>query len=310
MGIHPWTTGAAVARTIGRALRSQAASGVIAGVTRSAFLRVLALVAVVLAAVPARAGEAVDLELVLAVDVSGSIDREEARLQREGYVAALVDPEVLQAIRGGPLGRIAVTYFEWAGYRHRRLLVEWQVIHDRASAERFAARLAAAPVGTGVSTSISGAIEFALPLFGAAGQAGERRVIDISGDGPNNDGPNVEAAREAALAMGVTINGLPILNDRPNVAAFPNLDDLDDYYAGCVIGGPGAFMVVADGFDSFAAAIRRKLILEIAAVPPPALRIVPAAARRDAPAVRAAYAGGCDVGERQLRDYFRRRGVD
>ncbi|MGE0718325.1 MAG: DUF1194 domain-containing protein, partial [Alphaproteobacteria bacterium] len=227
---------------------------------------ILSFAALLFAGTPATA-EAVDLELVLAVDVSGSIDRDEAKLQREGYVAALVDPEVIAAIRGGPIGRIAVAYIEWAGYRHRRMVADWQVIADRESAERFAGRLAAAPIATGVSTSISGAIEFALPLFGAAGHVGERRVIDISGDGPNNDGPNVLAAREAALAQGVTINGLPILNDRPNTAGFPNLEDLDAYYEGCVIGGPGAFMVGADGFETFAAASRRKLFLEIAALP-------------------------------------------
>lgn len=250
---------------------------------------------------PLAAAERVDLELVLAVDVSGSIDRDEARLQRDGYVAALTDPQVLAAIRGGLHGRIAVTYVEWAGYRHRRLIAEWHVIHDEASAGAFVARIAAAPIATGVSTSISGAIDFALPLFGAARIEGERRVIDISGDGPNNEGPDVTASRDAAVARGVTINGLPILNDRPNVAGFPMLDDLDAYFEACVIGGPGAFTVVAQGFEAFAAAIRRKLILEIAGLPP-----------RPAP-MRvgfrpAAYAPGCDVGERQLRDYLRGRG--
>ncbi len=246
----------------------------------------------------AAAVERVDLELVLAVDVSGSIDRDEARLQRDGYVAALTDPQVLAAVQSGQHGRIAVAYVEWAGYRHRRLIGEWQVIHDRASAAAFAARLSAAPAATGVSTSISGAIDFALPLFGTAGFAGERRVIDISGDGPNNEGPNVAASRDAAVAQGVTINGLPILNDRANVAAFPNLDDLDAYYEACVIGGPGAFTVVAQGFETFAAAIRRKLILEIAGAPSRP-RPVPVRLRT------VAYAPGCDVGERQLQDYLR-----
>ena len=266
---------------------------------------------VLLASGPALAAESVDLELVLAVDVSGSIDREEAKLQREGYVAAFVDAEVIAAIRGGLNGRIAVSYLEWAGYRHRRLVSGWHIIDDRASAEAFAGRLAAAPIATGVSTSISGAIEFALPMFGAGGFAGLRRVIDISGDGPNNDGPMIDVAREAALSMGITINGLPILNDRPNVTGFPNLDDLDLYYEGCVIGGPGAFMIVAQGFDTFAAAVRRKLILEIAGRTPPMPTIMPARALRSPSAVRARpanYAKGCDIGERQLRDYMRRRG--
>lgn len=257
------------------------------------------------AASPAAAVQPVDLELVLAVDVSGSIDRDEAKLQRDGYVAALTDQQVIDAVRGGLHGRIAVTYVEWAGYRHRRLVAEWHLVHDRASAEALAARIAAAPIATGVSTSISGAIQFALPLFGAAGYRGERRVIDVSGDGPNNDGPEVSAVRDHAVAQGITINGLPILNERPNAANFPNLDDLDAYYDGCVIGGPGAFMVVAQGFETFAAAVKRKLILEIAARPnparPDAVRPVPASLRP------VAYAQGCDVGERQLQQYLRGR---
>ncbi|BBK38154.1 hypothetical protein STAQ_32320 [Allostella sp. ATCC 35155] len=254
-------------------------------------------------AIPAAAAavQPVDLELVLAVDVSGSIDRDEAKLQRDGYVAALTDPQVLAAIRGGLHGRIAVTYLEWAGYRHRRLVAEWHLVQDALSAAALAARIAEAPIATGVSTSISGAIQFALPLFGAAGFRGERRVIDISGDGPNNDGPAIDAARDAALAQGVTINGLPILNERPNAANFPQLDDLDAYYEGCVIGGPGAFIVVADGFASFAAAVKRKLILEIAGRVRP-VRAIPVRF------ARVSYAAGCDVGERQLREYLRTRG--
>lgn len=264
--------------------------------------RLLAVLLAVAAMLPGMAAaQPVDLELVLAVDVSGSIDRDEAKLQRDGYVAALTDQQVIDAIRGGLHGRIAVTYFEWAGYRHRRLVAEWHLVHDRPSAEALAARIAAAPIATGVSTSISGAIEHALPLFGAAGYRGERRVIDISGDGPNNDGPDVVTARAAALAMGITINGLPILNDRANVANFPNLDDLDDYYDGCVIGGPGAFMVVAQGFETFAAAVKRKLILEIAARPEPVPRAIPARVQT------ANYAQGCDIGERQLQQYLRGR---
>lgn len=187
-------------------------------------LGIIGLVAAVLAlqmATQVLAVEPVDLELVLAVDVSGSVDQDEARLQRDGYVAALTDPQVIDAIRGGLHGRVAIAYVEWAGYRHRRLVADWHLVRDRPTAEALARRIAAAPIATGVSTSISGAIHFALPMFGAGGFQGERRVIDISGDGPNNDGPDVTTARDAALAMGVTINGLPILNDRPNVAAFP-----------------------------------------------------------------------------------------
>ncbi|MGQ0662481.1 MAG: DUF1194 domain-containing protein [Pseudomonadota bacterium] len=259
----------------------------------------------------ASAAEPVDLELVLAVDVSGSIDRQEATLQRHGYVAALTDPLVLHTVRQGAFGRVAMAYVEWAGAEHRRLVVDWTSIHDQASAHSFAAAIAAAPALSGVSTSISGAIEFAVPLFGTGGFKGARRVIDISGDGPNNQGALVALARDRALAAGITINGLAILNDRPNRSNFPSLPDLDLYYEGCVIGGPGAFVIVADGFATFATAIRKKLILEIAGLAPRRGAAIPARLGRGVPhgpsRARPVYAPGCDIGERQLREYFRGR---
>jgi hypothetical protein len=211
--------------------------------------------------------EPVDLELALAVDVSGSIDREEAELQRDGYLKALLDPRVLQAIAGGQRKRIAVTYFEWASYGHQRLVVDWTAISGRPSAEAFVKRLAAAPITTERWTSISGALEFAMKSFDANPYRGPRRVIDISGDGRNNNGRDLGEARAEALARGIVINGLPIVNDRPTRRGTPPERDLDLYYRDHVIGGPDAFYIVADGFQSFAAAIRTKLVREIALRP-------------------------------------------
>jgi hypothetical protein len=245
---------------------------------------------------PARAAEdiPVDLELILAIDISGSIDPEEARLQRDGYIAALTDKRVLAAIGQGFHRRIAVTYMEWAGIGHHWTLVEWSVIGSEHEAGVFAKKLNDAPLVTAVRTSISGALAYALPQFEGNGFTAPRQVIDISGDGPNNHGPLVTIARDAVLARGVTINGLPIVNDRPNRFGFPQLPDLDLYYENCVIGGPGAFIVVAEGFQAFPAAILRKLILEIAGTGPP--RAQPAQGWQPPP---------CDIGEKQLQQYFR-----
>lgn len=261
----------------------------------------------------------VDLQLVLAVDISGSVDQDEALLQRQGYVAAFRDPEVIRAIKGGMIGRIAVMYFEWASYGDNRLLVDWMVIGDEASAHLFAAMLAEAPIRTGLRTSITGAIDFALPRFAQADMRATRRVIDISGDGPNNDGGLIDFAREKAIAAGITINGLPIVNDRPNRFGFPNMIDLDKYYEGCVIGGPGAFIVVAQDFASFGEAVRRKLLLEIAGLVPEGGRA--SVGRREtaqrpralpfqpgrALLHRAQYSPGCDIGERRSRDFYQNR---
>ena len=205
----------------------------------------------------------VDLELILAVDVSGSIDEAEAELQREGYVKAIAHPDIVAAIRGGMLGRIAVVYFEWSGVGWQGKVGDWTLIEDAASARAFSQALARAPIDSGPWTSISGAIDFAVPMFEANGYEGTRRVIDISGDGPNNVGGYVPRARDRAVARGIIINGLPIMNDRPNYVRLP-MPNLDLYYRNCVIGGPGAFIVVTHDFKAFAAAIRRKLVLEIA----------------------------------------------
>jgi hypothetical protein len=212
----------------------------------------------------------VDLELVLAVDVSGSIDAEEARQQRDGYVAAIADAAVVQAIQANFHRRIAVLYLEWASADYQRVALDWAIIEDDASAKAFAGRLAAAPPRTARWTSISAAIDAAVPLFEGNGYAGDRRVIDVSGDGPNNRGRPVRAARDEAMARGIVINGLPILDDRPQPAGQPTPAELglDDYYRENVVGGPGSFVVPVQDFADFRMAILSKLIHEIAAATP------------------------------------------
>jgi hypothetical protein len=209
----------------------------------------------------------VDLALVLAVDVSGSVDEEEARLQRKGYVDALSDPAIVSAITSGILRRAAVTYFEWAGDRWQVPVVDWKLIDGQESADAFANELAAAPIGGGPWTSISSAIDFAVALHEASPYEATRRVIDISGDGPNNTGSLVASSRDEAVAKRITINGLAIMNDRQNFGRTP-MPNLDLYYRHCVIGGHGSFVVVANGFKDFGRAIRRKLSLEIAGLQP------------------------------------------
>lgn len=221
-----------------------------------------ALLSLPLAAAPALAVP-VDLELVLAVDVSYSVDAEEAQLQRRGYFEALVHPRVLQAIAGGPNRAIAIAYMEWAGNFHNRIVVDWSVIRDRASADAFVARIAASPPTGASRTSISGAIDFAARMFDGNGFEGTRRVIDVSGDGRNNQGRPAWAARDDAVARGITINGLPIVTGNPNFGRPPE-DDLVEHYRDEVIGGPGAFLVVAEGFGAFTNAVLSKLVREVA----------------------------------------------
>jgi hypothetical protein len=243
---------------------------------------------------PAAAERAVELELVLAADISGSMDLEEAALQRRGYVQAFRHPDVIAAIEGSRLGRIAVTYVEWAGPAHQSTLVDWTEIADARSAAAFAAAVERPAVRTRQWTSISAAIDYAAGRFEGNGFRGKRRVIDISGDGPNNTGDPVVQSRDRALAAGIVINGLPIVNDRPNIYGYPSLPDLDLYYEDCVIGGQGAFIVVAQGFADFARAIRRKLVLEIADLTPAARLLRPAAYKGRPP---------CDAGETQFRTW-------
>ena len=220
----------------------------------------------------------VDLELVLAVDISGSVDEVEAQLQREGYIAALRHPHVLEAIQGGMFRRIALTYVEWAGDHYQRTMLDWTLIEDAAGAHGFADALAETPLTSAHWTSLSGAIDYSATLFDDNGFAGFRRVIDVSGDGYNNRGRPAELARDDAVAAGITINGLPIVNDRPNPWGGSPPRDLDLYYEQRVIGGPGAFIVAAEDYTAFASAILSKLLLEIAGDTPP-LRGLTAAAR-------------------------------
>lgn len=211
----------------------------------------------------------VDVLLVLAVDVSRSIDEDEARLQREGYRAAVSDPAVVEAIRGGMNGAIAIAYVEWAGIEYQRLVLPWTRIASQADADAWAERLAEAPRVSLSWTSISGGIDFSRKVLAEAPFEATRRVIDVSGDGVNNSGGPVELARDRAVAEGIIINGLPIVNDRPSFGRLPPVP-LDEYYRESVIGGPGAFVIVAEDFTSFGIAVKRKLIREIAAPAGPA----------------------------------------
>ena len=247
----------------------------------------------------------VDLELVLAVDVSGSVDEVEGRLQRMGYVNAFRSPAVLRAIQSGRRKSIAVTYMEWAGFDFQRVVVGWKRIHDGASAEAFAYLLSQAPIGVGPYTSISGAIEFALPLFENNGFTSERRTIDISGDGPNNSGDYVTNARDRAVRAGVTINGLPIVNNRPSPWGRMPMPNLDLYYRKCVIGGRRSFLVVANDFKSFGRAIRRKLILEIVGLPEREGQQQAHDRRqpKEGPVLVSRAAPPCDAGEKRRRSW-------
>jgi hypothetical protein len=211
-------------------------------------------------------GLPVDLELILAVDISGRIDDVEAQQQREGYIAAIADPAVIEAIASSQHQRIALAYVEWAGPGQQRVLIDWTLIDGPEAAQAFAGALAEAPRLRAMWTSISSAIDYVMPMFEGNGFEGTRRVIDISGDGPNNRGRGVTEARDEAVAKGIVINGLPILNDRPQPWTLPTPIEfgLDQYYIDNVIGGPGAFIVAAEGFEEFKTAILTKLIREIA----------------------------------------------
>ena len=212
-----------------------------------------------------------DLLLVLAADVSRSIDEGEFELQRKGYAAASTDPRVLAAIRGGTTGTIAVCFVEWSGAGEQMVVADWTVIHDDEDADALAAAILAAPRSFVGRTSISGAIDFAMERFTAAKPHSNRRIIDISGDGTNNSGRPVTEARDQALAEGVTINGLAIINDRPNPGyAFHTQPPggLPEWYRQNVIGGPGAFLRVVEDFRSFADAMTNKLVSEIVTLAP------------------------------------------
>jgi hypothetical protein len=247
---------------------------------------VFAAVALPVAAV---AQTEVDLELVLAVDVSPSMDIDELHVQRDGYVAAFRHPEVLTAIRSGPLGRIAVTYVEWSGPQSQTIVVPWTLIDSEETAQAFATRLSASRHARYRGTSISGGLLFAAATFDNSEFTSTRKVIDISGDGPNNRGVPVESVRSNVTASGITINGLPIV---VKTAFGPySITNLDVYYEDCVIGGPGAFIIPVHDMSQLALAIRRKLLLEIAGLPPQVLK---ASETRRVPRI------DCQIGEKLI----------
>lgn len=215
---------------------------------------------------PALAQTRVDLELVLAVDISMSMDTEEQRLQRHGYVEAFRDPNLHYAISTGQYKRIAVTYFEWAGEGVTNTIMPWTVIDSAAAALSFADTLSTQPISRARYTSISAALRYAGETLETNPYRGTRRVVDVSGDGPNNHGPLVTTARDALVDKGIVINGLPIVLKRSIATSF-DLDNLDEYYRDCVIGGDGAFVIPISTEAEFLSATRQKLIREIAAAP-------------------------------------------
>jgi hypothetical protein len=248
----------------------------------------------------AKAAEPVDVELIIAVDVSLSMSPDELEIQRRGYAAALTHDRVLEAIAEGVHGRIAVTYFEWAGTTAHHVIVPWTTIASRDDAERIAARLSAQPPNSARRTSISSAMEFGADLFAESQFRGAKRIIDISGDGPNNQGPPVDFTRDTVVAHGITINGLPLMTNGGLSSAY-DVEDLDKYYTDCVIGGPGAFMVPVNDWSQFPEAIRRKLVLELAG---PSSPVWAKEEANNPPIVRAAAAPSydCLVGEKLWQD--------
>ncbi len=202
-----------------------------------------------------QAGETVDVALVLAIDVSGSVSEARMMLQRQGYSDALCHPGFLEAVRSGPTGRVALTFVQWSEARRQEQSVDWRVIGDAASARQFAEAIAGADRPMPGWTSISAAVDYSARLIAGSGLTAQRKVIDVSGDGSNNDGRDMAAARDDAVAAGITVNGLPITEVEPR---------LDEYYRRNVIGGPGAFVVVARNIDAFAEAVLRKLMVEVA----------------------------------------------
>lgn len=286
------------------------------------------LFALILSVLPVAAQDKqeVDLALALGIDISGSIDPDEARLQREGYVNAFRDPAIIKAILSGANGRIAVSYYEWSDSWMQKLLIDWTLLDSEAAIQLFATRLSEAPISIARRTSISGAIRYAIPLLGRSPYEAQRKVLDISGDGSNNDGGLVTEMRHEALKERIIINGLPIMNDRPNPFGFPNETDLDRYYLHCVIGGPRSFVEVARSFEDFPRAVRKKLLQEVADVGPrqdfdtdgreslgdgtqlaQAGRARPRADDDYTKFVRPDYELGCDVGERRSREFWQRR---
>ena len=230
--------------------------------SRFAIASILGLLCGGAAQAQSEAGIAVDAEIVLAVDVSRSMDMREFAIQRDGYAAALRHPDLIRAVTAGQFGRIAFTYFEWSGEAQDGTLIPWRIIDGPAAAAAMADEIAASPVQRGRGTSIARALYFATVLIDDGTVDGTRRIIDVSGDGANNVGPPVTGARDAALARDITINGLPIM------ASAGTMPDLDLYYQDCVVGGEGSFVLVATSGEELARTIRRKLIMEVSGTAP------------------------------------------
>jgi hypothetical protein len=237
-------------------------------VSRSLLLLLLLLLA---APTVTRSADPVDLLLVLAADVSRSVDQPKFQLQREGYAAAIADKRVLEAISAGRNRRIAVAFVEWSGVSSQRVLIDWTLIDGADSARKFGDQLIELPRSFAERTSISGGIDFSMTLLNRSPYQAARRTIDVSGDGTNKSGRDITLARDEAVAAGVTINGLVILSERPmpwNPEHTNPPGGLAEYYRNNVVGGPGAFVVVAENFNSFGQAIVKKLIAEIAELRP------------------------------------------
>jgi hypothetical protein len=247
----------------------------------------------------------VDVALVLAVDISFSMDLDELALQREGYVQALKSREVKDAIAKGAVGKIALIYVEWAGLHAQYVTVPWMIIDSADAADAFAEKLAEAPTRRGRRTSVSGAIDLGMRMLAEAPVSPLKRVIDISGDGPNNEGRPVTEARDDAVRQGVTINGLPVMLKAPG---YYDIADLDLYYEDCVIGGIGAFSIPIRSRDQFIEAVRTKILLEVALAPPVLPQLIHKAQMRQPLEARPGQPRSprvsCAVGERQWRDRF------
>jgi hypothetical protein len=246
----------------------------VAAALTSGDVRSLAAPAPRIAEQPADKEATVDVELILATDVSYSMDMDELAVQREGYAQAIVSKEFLQALKSLPHGKISITYFEWAASSDQKIIIPWRLIDGPETADAVSAEIMKTPVRRASRTSISGAIYFAMPLFDEDPYHGLRKVIDISGDGPNNNGAPVIGARDEALSKGIIINGLPIMVKEPSYSTM-DIDNLDWYYEDCVIGGPGSFVVSIKDRDKFKEAIRTKLLLEVAGRTPerPTVRV-------------------------------------
>lgn len=243
-------------------------------------LLVTALLFCGLAAVPRPSmADEVDVALILAVDISYSMDEDELKLQRQGFVDALTSPEVLGAIEAGLIGKIALSYMEWAGRTTQDVLVDWHIIDGKAAAQAFAAELSQMPVRRRFRTAVGDALVYATAHFENLQHTPLRKVIDVSGDGPNNQGSLAPEARDFAISRGVVVNGLPLMMKQHDAGWF-GIEDLDRYYAACVIGGPGSFLIPVRDLRDYGRAIRSKLVLEIAGLTPaptPA-RVIPATA--------------------------------